>query len=443
MASQNAHQINPKNPTRRTEHVKIEVGQLQRVLDTPVEAKQWDRCSIYRVPPRVQEQNEKMYRTQMVSIGPYHHGQPHLKPMEEHKVRALRQFLERSGKTMDDLKQALRDDTSSLMDSYEDLDAEWLDKDKFLELMILDACFILEFVRSGSSSNSSGYSESDPVFGIYRSSRFKNLYLDILKLENQIPFLVLEKLLTIENLITTHAVEQFDIFLGDDLPKAHELYQGYKPMHLLDCARTKMIGRLSIRKLPKFCRLDTRSASIYKKAGIVFKQNKTHTVSAIKLQNNVVELAIKPVSLQRTIRANLQVYETLHCLGNLEIHSYFRFMGDLIRSAEDARLLGLIDSITDEGSTGILNLLEFIPDGIGFFVDEESDLLAVVEQLNKYHKESTEKWKRRFREWRLNLKETYFKSPWTVLSLFGALLLLTLTIFQTVLSALSYYNPSQ
>ncbi|XP_068668963.1 UPF0481 protein At3g47200-like [Aristolochia californica] len=442
MVSQNAHRIDPENLTRRSEHLVIEVGQLQRVLDNPVEAKQRDMCFLPRVPSYIVERNENLYRPKLVSIGPYHHKQAYLKPMEEYKVRALRKFLGNSGKTLDDFKRALEDDVNKLMDSYKDLDPECWDECKFLELMILDSCFILEFFRTFAIRKSGGY--SDPVFGIDRPfTYFSTILEDIFMLENQVPFLVLEKLLAVENLITVNAVEHLDECSGDHLPKAHKLYRGDNPIHLLDLFWTKIIGRrvLSIPKIPNFEILEVRSASTYKRAGIVFKGSQTITIAAgIKLENRVLELPVNALRLHETLLANLLVYENLRSLESLEIHSYFSLMIGLLQSVEDVRLLG-IDSLAE--AERILKSLKYMRDynPMAMAIDTESVIMPTVQQLNEYYKASTKKWKRRFREWSDNLNKTYFNNPWTVLSLIGAMLFLAFTLCQTVFSALSYYSP--
>ncbi|KAG9445834.1 hypothetical protein H6P81_011962 [Aristolochia fimbriata] len=439
MASENAPQIDSENPTGTMggHLIKIQVGRLQELLDSPAEAKQWDRCCIYRVPPHLCRLNKELFRPTLVSTGPYHHGEPHLKPMEEHKFRAMRQFLERSGRTLSDLKRALEDDVSKLMDSYEELDAEWSEEAKFLELMILDGCFILEFNRVSNIPTAGGYSDSDPVFGIYGAcTRSKPLFLDILLLENQVPFLLLEKLLAIENRITVDAVQYLDDFFPV-FPRVYELYKEEKPAHLLDLFRTKIIGRLSRKSPPNFAVLETKPASAYSKAGIEFRESHTATISGFKLENNVLELPTYPLHIEETMRANLEVYETLHGLGGLEIHSYFRIMGGLLQSVEDVRLLGIDSSIQAEM---IVNSLKVLHDGIGSFAEVESDLVPVVLRLNRYYRESGDRWKRRIREWGCNLRETYFKNPWTVMSLLGALLVISFTVVQTVFTTLSYYN---
>ncbi|PKI65612.1 hypothetical protein CRG98_014005 [Punica granatum] len=114
--------------------------------------------------------NLKAYWPAVVSFGPYHHGKEHLKPMEEHKARDLRHFIKRSNEPSDHAARAgatVCEVLPNLMACYHLLDQKGQnDKDAFLQIMILDGCFILE--------------------------------IDMLKLENQLPILVLEKLVAVE-----------------------------------------------------------------------------------------------------------------------------------------------------------------------------------------------------------------------------------------------------
>ena len=164
------------------------------------EKEQWKRPSIYKIPPSVTKLNKKAYEPQAVSFGPYHHGKNHLNAMEEHKHRALLHFLKRCNKPIELVFQRMNQVFQELKDSYKPLDPIWAqDTPRFLQLMILDGCFMLEILRA-SDCVPSDYAENDPVF-----SEHGKLYVmpyikrDMLMLENQLPMLVLHTLIEVES----------------------------------------------------------------------------------------------------------------------------------------------------------------------------------------------------------------------------------------------------
>ncbi|KAK8476704.1 hypothetical protein V6N11_082019 [Hibiscus sabdariffa] len=64
-------------------------------------AGKWKKVPIYKVPSCIRGGNneeQRAYTPQIVSIRPYHHGEDHLKLMEEHKQQALFHCLKRSNK---------------------------------------------------------------------------------------------------------------------------------------------------------------------------------------------------------------------------------------------------------------------------------------------------------------------------------------------------------
>lgn len=181
---------------RRRGMVILNMEKLRRMSMTD-ELDLWKRHCIYRVPTYIKEHNPKAYEPQLVSIGPYHHGEPHLRSMEEHKHSAVQHLIRRSKKPLEVYRKALEDEVKQLIDSYEQLDEEWEDRERFLDLMVLDGCFLYEFLRGYSSPR--GYDEIDPIFSFHG---FLNIcpYMvpDILMMENQLPLLVIERLLAVE-----------------------------------------------------------------------------------------------------------------------------------------------------------------------------------------------------------------------------------------------------
>jgi hypothetical protein len=87
-----------------------------------------------------------------------------------------------------------------LKDSYDMLGESWKDDtSKFLQMMILDGCFMLEIIRLA-THNSLDYSADDPVFSSHgRLYMIPHIRRDMLLLENQLPMLVLYRLVAVES----------------------------------------------------------------------------------------------------------------------------------------------------------------------------------------------------------------------------------------------------
>lgn len=176
--------------------------EVSKMEDSPLlEAEHWEKRSIYKVPTSVKNLNQKAYKPHLVSFGPYHHGDQDLIPMEEHKHRALIHFLKRSRKPLQHYIDSIYDVAQDLKDSYDSLDQAWeRDTCRFLQLMILDGCFLLEILRfvtriDYEDENLPGvYAISDPLFSNHgRIHVMPYIKRDMLMLENQLPMLLLQK----------------------------------------------------------------------------------------------------------------------------------------------------------------------------------------------------------------------------------------------------------
>uniref|UniRef100_A0A0E0BSR1 Uncharacterized protein n=1 Tax=Oryza glumipatula TaxID=40148 RepID=A0A0E0BSR1_9ORYZ len=115
--------------------------------------------------------------------------------MEQHKRHAVRQLLRRSGRK---LVESWRTE-----DAYQDLGSEWRGehRERFLQVMVTDGCFLLEMMRPAKVAGAGGgYAESDPVFGRHGAMYMvPHVCRDMLIIDNQLPLLVLEKLLAVES----------------------------------------------------------------------------------------------------------------------------------------------------------------------------------------------------------------------------------------------------
>jgi hypothetical protein len=185
--------------------------------DATEEVKQWLKQSIYRVSAHIRNTStSQAYGPHLVSLGPFHHDNPDLAAMESHKQRALLHLLRRTERPFGGLVASLAEAKQKLQEAYMDLDARCRDRDGFLKMMLLDGCFLLEVMRTAAAAEAAvereerepeqqqsaegdcelcDYAANDPIF-----SRHVEVYVfpyirrDMLVMENQLPLLVLRRL---------------------------------------------------------------------------------------------------------------------------------------------------------------------------------------------------------------------------------------------------------
>ncbi|RLN03843.1 hypothetical protein C2845_PM13G08010 [Panicum miliaceum] len=174
--------------------------------------------TIFRVPAHVREANKQLYEPRMVSIGPYYRGREQLRAMEQHKLRYLDDFLGRGmGETPPPLSsyvKAVREVEERARHSYyertklfdikneanvikssdslqNNTEASEDAQDGFAEMLLLDGCFILEFLLKWHEIKDGADFLHNIGWGLAL------LNSDLLLLENQIPFFVLVSLYTV------------------------------------------------------------------------------------------------------------------------------------------------------------------------------------------------------------------------------------------------------
>lgn len=186
------------------------VVQMEKMLEDSnqsVETLHWKKVSIYRVPKWLKEiTNNKAYRPKMVSLGPFHHGDPDFIPMEEHKRRATLHLVKRSGKPLWEFIAAVEKVADDLDEAYSDLGQEWrgANRARFVELMVMDGCFLLEIMRACELIIKKGsllidYAPNDPVFSMHGIlSSVTVIRSDMIAMENQLPLLALQRLLAVQ-----------------------------------------------------------------------------------------------------------------------------------------------------------------------------------------------------------------------------------------------------
>ena len=105
-----------------------------------------DSWSIYQVPRRFRDAHDSnVYVPQTVSIGPHHHSDEQIHPLNRLKWIALHRILQRTGQDITLYTDAIKQVEKKARRFYQQ-DFSHLSSYQFVEIMLLDACFILEIL---------------------------------------------------------------------------------------------------------------------------------------------------------------------------------------------------------------------------------------------------------------------------------------------------------
>ncbi|XP_020107387.1 UPF0481 protein At3g47200-like [Ananas comosus] len=420
-----------------------------RIADTDIspetEKRYWSKHSIYRVPSHIKNLNRDAYSPQVVSFGPFHHGEPHLRPMEEHKQRALMHFVKRVKVRFDDLAAAMYEEVQQLQDAYQKLDEVFINEDRFVKLMIVDGCFMLEVMRE-TAYLAGNYASNDPIF-----SRHGLLYIfpcirsDMLIIENQLPLLLLKKLVAVETGQPPNGDRINRLVLEFLATASQPLAAGVgMGLHPLDVFRKSMLLQSPPRCSRPLTDAELASSHIIRpavelyEAGLRFKKSETQSLRDIQFSHGVLSLPVIMVDDgTEYMFLNLMAFESLHIDAGAEVTCYMYLMTGIINSAKDVSLLnsqGIIRHLieSDKAVAEMFNRLSK-----DLVLDPESSLDDVHRMVSSYRQKP-------WRRLRANLVRTYayFRSPLAAVPLAAASILLFLTIMQTVYTVLSYYQQN-
>ncbi|RCV38439.1 hypothetical protein SETIT_8G142400v2 [Setaria italica] len=425
--------------------------QMERMLmnaNPETEMARWNKPSIYRVPEWLKNMtNRDAYRPQLVSLGPFHHGEPDLLPMEEHKRRAVAHVAMRSRRPLREFVAAVEEVADKLMDAYDNLDEKWRGarRGQFVEMMVVDGCFLLEMVKGVSRGEAPrDYAPNDPVF-----SKHGMIYLwggiqaDMLAIENQLPLLALYTIEQIWHDTTPLSEKDVNKLVLDftwqplNKDKREGVVQDILSLHALDIYHKNLCG---LSPAPggsgkHIYEESMRCAVELKEKGVHFK--KCDSTHAIDFKNGV--LSLPEVSVgdgNEKIFLNLMAFEQLHSGMRSDATAYLIFMDNIIDSERDVALLrskGIIKhSLSSDRETA--NLFNILSKG-GAVMSPHSRLHDVRRKVNDHCRKPWNKWMAIFRH-------TYASNPWVLISLVAAIILLVSTILQTIYSVVQFYTKS-
>ncbi|KAF8009452.1 hypothetical protein BT93_J0442 [Corymbia citriodora subsp. variegata] len=406
-------------------------------------------CCIFKAPHSLLQINKKAYEPQIVSIGPYHHGQQRLNMVEQHKPRFFSTLLERtnnSGVGLDDYFKAIASWENEIRDCYsEHLHCE---SSALVEMMVLDACFIVELFRFHGEVCKPD--RDDPFFAT--PWIFVFLVRDLLRIENQIPFFVLQKVFDLSSGYRAHEANRpslselallfFNKAVQRPAGQLEKFYTQTKAVHLLDLFRASLVGHWDLEKCPEDVDGDylglIPSARQLIRSGIKCKPRKGDNLNLFEIQFNRGELQIPRLTLDDFMSSfipNCITFEQCYCYSSRHMTSYVVFMRCLLNNEADAELLSekrvLVNYLGSNAE--VTTFFNDLGKDIAFNINK-SYLAGLFGQVNSYHRS---KWQVRW----AGIKREYFGSPWSFISAVAATVLLALTVLQSFYTVYAYYHP--
>lgn len=398
-------------------------------------------CCIFKVPQSLIDINGKSYQPHIVSIGPYHQGEPHLNMIEEHKWKYLASFLNRIKNNdlgLEAFLMAVKPLEMKARECYSE--TIHLNSDEFAELMVLDGLFIIELFRKVL-----GVVKSDPEDPLVTMTWILPFfYRDFLRLENQLPYFILECLFDLSKFpgespspsLATLALHFFNNTIqrpDKDIAKHHSL----RGMHLLDLVRQSLIPS-EIRDHPVNANIPTHvihSISKLRRAGIKLKAVKAESFLVVKFRRGVIDMpTINIEDFMTSFLQNCVAYEQCHSSCSKHITTYATLLDYLVNTAKDVEYL--CDNNIIENNLGTDGEVARFINNLGKDVGFDIDACYLSKMFNDVHEYYRNSW---HVQW-ASFKYTYFDTPWSFISAFAALILLILTILQTLYTVIPYYD---
>ncbi|XP_068640236.1 UPF0481 protein At3g47200-like [Aristolochia californica] len=304
------------------------------------------------------------------------------------------------------------------------------------------------------------------------SAGLQDLWIDMLLVDNQVPFYALQKLYDmvlpdsqypplVE--LSLHFFDQFLEFKNGQTP----IMESGSVLHLLHLVHSHLLPTNSPQESLGFMQLffnkikslipsrpppelpvrrqSSRILTIepipcarrLQDAGIKLRKKRTTGFSNITFHRGVLEIPhLRLDNNTETLLRTMVAWEQCHLNAGAYFTSYAIFMDYIINTAEDVEILNNHGII--EQTLGSEELVASVFNGLGtniVFIGDENDFLPhLCRDLNRYCR-------KRFNIWWAKLLTDYFSNPWTILSVIAAIFLLILTAVQTFFSAFAYFRP--
>ncbi|KAH6837777.1 transmembrane protein [Perilla frutescens var. hirtella] len=419
----------------------------QRIADTPrilSRSAGKSSCCIFKVPQSFIDINGRCYQPHIVSVGPYHHGDSRLLMIDEHKWRFLGTLLKRmqtKGIILEDLLAAVQPLEARARECYS-ANINFT-ADEFVEILVVDGCFVIELFRK--FGGLVAFEAGDPLLSL--SWIYSFLRRDLIRLENQIPFFILQCLFDLTELPGEESSPSLSYlalqFFNASFQRSDEFvgkFNNVTGKHLLDFLRLSFIPE-GYEEPKQRKSASPNSAVIHcisklRRAGIRLKAVEEDSFLVIKFRRGAIEMPTITVDdFMSSFLQNCVAYEQCHRHCSKHMTTYATLLDCLINTAKDVEYLcdqNIVENYfgTD---TEVARFINNLGKDVSFDVDL-CYLSDLFEEVNHYYKN----------HWHVHwasFKYTYFNTPWSFISALAAFVLLVLTVAQTYFTVLSYVRP--
>uniref|UniRef100_A0ACD5UVN5 Uncharacterized protein n=1 Tax=Avena sativa TaxID=4498 RepID=A0ACD5UVN5_AVESA len=344
---------------------------------------------IHLFPASMEDLAAKYAAPNVVSIGPYHHRRtPALQQMESTKHVAAWHFINDSGCSVEEVYGAVCEVADEARSHYDKDKVRDLGDNDFKPMMFYDGCFLLQSILHCSGG------AVDPVLSSAFSSDNNGIARDVVLLENQLPWVVVETLMSF--MPTPPDLVKFTGNVKDSLQARQQLEDvpiawdsSYTPPHLLGLLRYYIVGsthvgtaQVSSKPLSEKAKKFSISVSAIELAEIGIEITATKSTAGLKemgIDSKAslisVELCLAPVSLDH---GNASFLVNMAALELCTTPDFFDYDEDRSTVCSYLCLLGMVtDSETDVQELRKKHILQ---GGAGLTNGDALDLFTSLEK---------------------------------------------------------------
>ncbi|XP_044483578.1 UPF0481 protein At3g47200-like [Mangifera indica] len=391
-----------------------------------------DQCCIYKVPRRIRRVNEELYTPELISIGPLYYDGPELTDMEKNKKQHVKDFFARTTKEkIDEIVSFIENKEEQIRACY--AEESQLESHGFVRMIFYDSIFIIEFFLA-------------TVHDVPRGAESVNrtLQIDLQLFENQLPFFILKEIYELAFVdkgdMPTFMELSFHFIEGEEKqenPKLYKIISEMEVKHFTDWKRITLVKDYPkeatnmgwVENLP--CAVKLHESGVKFKViecdnllDIKFEERK-HLIPFLKVYELQIPQLIVIDDTEREFR-NIIALEQCVYPNNALVSNYVALLDYLINTEEDVDLLVrkeiILNFLGDNAS--VAKMFNRLNHNVPISPSPYSD---ICKHLQDYYKKPHNRAKG-------PLKRVYCSDPWRGTATVAAIILLFLTVVQTVCS---------